>query len=207
LPSSIKYLLNAGSGPGGGGRITRLVQEQNFKEVRLDIDPALKPDITGSILELERSVGPQSFEAVWSSHVLEHLYAHEVFPALRQFHQVLKPEGFALIMTPDLEAVAQFVVNEGIAAIAYHSPSGPIRPLDMLYGHSLAIEGGKLYMAHHTGFTTERLANLLLTAGFTTVSVTTGNFEICALALMPDADGAGIKSSLLTTGFNFQDAA
>ena len=201
----MKRLLNAGSGPGAALRIARMIADYGWEEIRLDIDPDVKPDVLGSILDLRASFEPQAFDAVWSSHVLEHLYAHEVYPTLRQFHEVLKPDGFALIMSPDMESVAQFIVEHGIAAIAYHSPAGPIRPLDMLYGHSRAIEEGRVYMAHRTGFTAERLGNLLLMAGFATVSISTANFEICALALMPDANGEAIQKSLLESGFNFQE--
>jgi predicted SAM-dependent methyltransferase len=206
LSAKMKRLLNAGSGPGTAQRIARMLVDNGWEEVRLDIDPDVRPDVVGSILDLSGAFEPQSFDAVWSSHVLEHLYAHEVWPTLRQFHQVLKPDGFALIMSPDVEAVAQFIVEHGIAAVAYHSPSGSIRPLDMLYGHSRAIEEGRVYMAHRTGFTAERLGNLLLMAGFPTVSVSTANFEVCALALMPGADGEAIQKSLLESGFNFQEA-
>ena len=160
-----KRLLNAGSGPESARRIARMIQERGLEELRFDIDPSVKPHVVGSILEIERSFEPQSFEVIWSSHVLEHLFAHEIFPTLRQFHRVLRPDGFALIMSPDVEAVARFIVEQGIAAVAYNSPAGPIRPLDMLYGHSRAIEEGHLHMAHRTGFTAERLGNLLLTAG------------------------------------------
>jgi hypothetical protein len=125
---------------------------------------------------------------------------------LRQFHRVLKADGFALIMTPDLESVAHFIVEHGIAAIAYNSPAGPIRPLDMLYGHSRAIEDGHHYMAHRTGFTAERLGNLLLMAGFATVSVRTENFEVFALALMPEANSEATQKILLESGLNFQEA-
>lgn len=206
MPPGIKHLLNAGSGPGSARRIARMVHEQDLKEVRFDIDPGVEPDVVGSILEIETSFEPQSFDVIWSSHVLEHLYAHEIFPTLRQFHRILKLDGFALIMSPDLEAVAHFIVEQGIAAVAYNSPAGPIRPLDMLYGHSRAIEEGHVHMAHRTGFTAERLGNLLLMAGFPTVSVATENFEVCALALMPEADDAAIKKALLENGFNFQEA-
>ncbi|WP_084674851.1 class I SAM-dependent methyltransferase [Bradyrhizobium sp. WSM2793] len=201
----MKRLLNAGSGPGTAQRIARMIVDHGWEETRFDIDPDVKPDVLGSILDLSGAFAPQSFDAVWSSHVLEHLYAHEVYPTLRQFHQVLKPDGFALIMSPDVESVAQFIVEHGIAAIAYHSPAGPIRPLDMLYGHSRAIGEGRVYMAHRTGFTAERLGNLLLMAGFPSVSVRTQNFEVCALALMPGADGEAIQTSLLESGFNFQE--
>ncbi|GAB1715465.1 MAG: generic methyltransferase [Nitrobacter sp.] len=207
MPSSFKRLLNAGSGPGSARRIARMVREQDLTEVRFDIDPGVQPDVVGSILDLGKSFKPQSFDVIWSSHVLEHLYAHDVFPALRQFHRILKRDGFALIMTPDLEAVARFIVEQGVATVAYHSPSGPIRPLDMLYGHSRAIEEGHAHMAHRTGFTAERLGNLLLMAGFLTVSVATENFEVRALALMPEADDTAIKKTLLESGFNFQEAS
>ncbi len=207
LTTGIKRLLNAGSGPGSARRIARMIQERGLEELRYDIDPGVKPHVVGSILELERSFEPRSFDVIWSSHVLEHLYAHEIFPALRQFHRILKPDGFALIMSPDVAAVAHFIVERGIAAIAYNSPAGPIRPLDMLYGHSRAIEEGHVHMAHRTGFTAERLGNLLLTAGFPTVSVAMQNFEVCALALMHEADEAAIKRALLESGFNFQELA
>lgn len=207
LSADIKRLLNVGSGPGPAPRIARMIRTEGWEEVRFDIDPDVRPDVVGSILDLGNSFEEQSFNAVWSSHVLEHLYAHETFPTLRQFHRLLKPDGFALIMTPDIEAVARFIVERGIAAVAYNSAAGPIRPLDMLYGHSRSIEEGHVYMAHRTGFTAERLGNLLLMAGFPNVSVTTENFEVCALALMPEADGAAIQKTLLETGFNFQEAA
>lgn len=207
MPSSLKRMLNAGSGPGPARRIARLIAERHWEEVRLDIDPEVQPDIVGSITELDASFAAQSFDAVWSSHVLEHLYAHEVFPALRQMHRVLRADGFALVMSPDIEAVAQHILDHGISAVAYNSPAGPIRPLDMLYGHTRAIEEGHYYMAHRTGFTAERLGNLLMTAGFPTINVRRENFEICALAFMPEADVAEIEDSLARIGFDMREAA
>jgi hypothetical protein len=70
LPPDIKHLLNAGSGPDTARRIARMVDEQGWKEVRFDIDPGVKPDVVGSILDIERSFEPQSFDVIWSSHVL-----------------------------------------------------------------------------------------------------------------------------------------
>jgi predicted SAM-dependent methyltransferase len=182
-----------------------MIGERDWDEVRLDIDAGVKPDVVGSITQLEASFAAASFDAVWSSHVLEHLYAHEVYPALRQFLRVLRPDGFALIMSPDLEAVAHHIVKHGIAAVAYESPAGPVRPLDMLYGHTRAIEGGHYHMAHRTGFTADRLGNLLLSAGFSTVSTRTENFEVCALALMPKANAPRIQQDLAACGFDFQE--
>jgi predicted SAM-dependent methyltransferase len=200
-----KRILNAGSGAGPIRRISQMLRESQWEEVRLDIDANVEPDVVGSITQLDASFAPECFDAVWSSHVLEHLYAHEVYPALQQFVRVLKPDGFALIMSPDLEAVAHYIIEYGVAAVAYESPAGPIRPLDMLYGHTRAIEKGRYHMAHRTGFTAERLGNLLLSARFATVSTRAENFEICALALMPKADVCAIQDELAACGLDFQE--
>lgn len=181
-----------------------MIAGSDWEEVRLDIDPSVKPDIVGSIIDLSASFEAQSFDAVWSSHMLEHLYAHEVYPSLKQMHRVLRPDGFALVMSPDLDAVAHFIVQHGFTAVAYESPAGPIRPLDMIYGHARSIEKGHHYMAHRTGFTAERLGNLLVMAGFSTVRTRCENFEICALALMPEANEDAIQRNLEPCGFNFR---
>jgi hypothetical protein len=122
------------------------------------------------------------------------------------FRQVLKPSGFALIMCPDLEAVAEHLLKHGLSAVAYNSPSGPIRPLDMLYGHSVAIEQGRHYMAHRSGFTTDRLGSLIMKAGFAAAHVRSENFEICALALMPGADPNQVQAELASCGFDFRES-
>jgi len=128
--SSVKRVLNAGSGPQTARQTHPLFRKELWQEVRLDIDPQAKPDVVGSITDM----GPllaQSFDEIWSSHSLEHLYAHEVPLALLEFKRVLKPDGFALIASPDLEAVAAMVLEHGLNHVAYTSPLGPITPLDL----------------------------------------------------------------------------
>ena len=132
-----------------------------WKEIRVDIDPAVKPDIQASITDLRQHVTDASIDAVWSSHNIEHLYDHEVVPALREFVRVLRPAGFALITCPDLQAIAKLIAA-GVDRVAYQSPAGPVTPLDMLFGLRRAIERGNLFMCHRTGFTEERLGNVLL---------------------------------------------
>ena len=41
--------------------------------------------------------GGAAFDAVFSSHNLEHLYPHQVKEALAEFYRVLKPEGMIVI--------------------------------------------------------------------------------------------------------------
>lgn len=200
-----KRILNAGAGTSVPKRILPLLTSPDWEQVRLDVDASANPDVVGSVTQVANIFSHQSFDMIWCSHVMEHLYAHEVYPTSMQFKQILKPSGFALIMCPDLEAVARLVVEQGLAHIAYTSAAGPIRPLDMIYGHSTAIEQGKHHMAHRTGFTAERLGNLLLSAGFSAVSVRSENFEICALALMEQADSREILAELAPLGFDFRE--
>jgi predicted SAM-dependent methyltransferase len=202
---AVKRLLNAGAGTTAPKRILPLLTSPGWEQVRLDVDSGTNPDVVGSVTQVAQLFSPQSFDLIWCSHVMEHLYAHEIYPTFTQFRQILKPDGFALIMCPDLEAVAKLVVEHGLAHVAYESAAGPIRPLDMIYGHSSAIEQGKHHMAHRTGFTTERVGNLLLSAGFPTVSVTSENFEVCALALMERADGNRVLAELASLGFDFRE--
>ena len=67
----------------------------------MDIDPAAQPEVLGSLTKMD-AFPAHEFDAVWSSHTLEHLYSHEVPAALAEFKRVLKPDGFALITCPDL---------------------------------------------------------------------------------------------------------
>ena len=134
------------------------------------VDPGVAPDIVASITDMA-AVASGSVDAVWSSHNLEHLHAHEVPVALREFHRVLAPAGFALVTMPDLQRVAELVAADRLAEPAYLSPAGPIAPLDMLFGHGTAIARGNGFMAHRTGFTARTLEAALLAAGFPIVRV------------------------------------
>lgn len=130
-----------------------------WQEVRLDIDPAMKPDIVADMMSLG-DIGP--FDAIYTCHSLEHLYPHQVDVALREFLRVLKPDGVALIVVPDLEGVA---INEDTL---YESPAGPVSGLDMVYGMRSLI-AAMPYMAHHSGFTAKTLEAAMRKAGFQTV--------------------------------------
>src|SRR4051794_10632630 len=123
LELATKRILNVGAGSTSAKRIQPLLTSQGWEEVRLDVDENVNPDIIGSVTELDQLFPPASFDAIWSSHVMEHLYAHEVHPTFLQFRRVLKPDGFALIMCPDLEAVAELLLEKGLATVAYDSPS------------------------------------------------------------------------------------
>ena len=159
--------LHVGCGQNTKERTTRALNTPDWKELRLDIDPAVNPDIVGSMTDM-RAVADGSVDAVYSSHNIEHLYPHEVPVALAEFRRVLKPEGFAIVTCPDLQAVAELIAQDKLMQPAYQSPAGPISPLDILYGHRPALARGNLFMAHRTGFTLSSLMHTFKAAGFST---------------------------------------
>ena len=157
--------LHVGCGQNRKARTTRAFNTPQWEELRLDIDPAVAPDIVGSMTDM-RAEADASVDAIYSSHNIEHLYPHEVPLALAEFRRVLKPEGFAVVTCPDLQAVAELVVQDKLLQPAYQSPAGPIAPLDILYGHRPALARGNLFMAHRTGFTLNSLMQTFNAAGF-----------------------------------------
>lgn len=150
---------------------------EGWRETRLDIDPACEPDVVASIVDM-KAIADGSFEAVYSSHNLEHLHSWEVPKALAEFRRVLKPGGFALAFVPDLQQVAELVATGALEDNAYLSPAGPIRPLDMIFGLQSAVEAGHHHMSHKTGFTAATLAGAFLKAGFREASVFRLGFDL-----------------------------
>jgi predicted SAM-dependent methyltransferase len=189
-----KLMLNAGSGA-AAGPVREAFDPSVWQEVRIDLDPETGPDLVGSIADMRGLAEDKSFDAVWCSHCLEHLYDHQTLPALREFRRILADDGFAIISCPDLEAVAKQVVSEDVESVAYLSPAGPIRLLDMIFGHSVSVENGHAHMAHKTGFTADRLGRLAMKAGFAEARVRKGeNYDLWAALRMPGADLTALAS-------------
>jgi len=161
--------LHIGCGPKRKDQTTRGFNTPKWHELRLDIDPAVAPDIVGSMTDMA-AVPSESVDAIFSSHNLEHLEAHEVPVALREFLRVLKPEGFAVITCPDLQSVCALVAEGKLLEPCYTAPAGPIAPIDILYGFRPALAAGNRYMAHRCGFTQQVLVATLHQAGFRQVA-------------------------------------
>ena len=178
----MKRVLHVGCGSSRIAERHPHYQPQDWQEVRLDIDAAVQPDIVADITDM-KMVESASFDAVYSSHNLEHLYPHQVPAALGEFRRVLRPEGYALIVLPDLRSVARRIAEDKLEDVLYQSPSGPVAPLDVLYGFRPSLARGQLYMAHKTGFTAKTLAGALARSGFATVACATveKRYEVWAL--------------------------
>lgn len=157
-----------------------------WEHVLLDIDPKGKPDIVCDARRLT-TLAPAQFDAVYCSHNLEHYYKHDGMTVLQGFVHVLKADGFAEILVPDMDSVMTAVVERDIDIedILYVSPGGPISVRDVIYGWSVEIErSGVDFYAHKTGFTATSLKTALEQAGFANVLpfVAKEAFELRALA-------------------------
>lgn len=169
-PPGARLVLHVGCGPRNPATLHKTFHGPEWHEVRLDINPGVNPDIVGTIVDMS-GVDSESVDAVWSSHNLEHVYAHEVPLVLGEFYRVLRPGGRALVTMPDLQSIGEALARGKLEDPLYDSPAGPIAALDMLYGHGGSITGGNEYMAHRTGFTARTLTKKMNRAGFVDVEV------------------------------------
>ena len=177
-----KSVLHVGCGSPRDNSLNAYFRDkERWQEIRLDINPNAKPDIVSDIRDMS-PVDSESMDAVWSSHNIEHLHSWEVPGALKEFYRVLKPGGFLLITLPSIEVVAKHIVENGLETPMYHSPAGPITPVDTIFGHQASLMRGEHFMAHKTAFTPKTLAQKLQVAGFDMIQVTESGFDLWALA-------------------------
>lgn len=181
---AVSTVLHVGCGPADPARLHERFRNDQWRELRLDIDPRVAPDVVASLTDMS-AIESGSVDAVWSSHNLEHLRSHEVPLALAEFLRVLKPGGFALVTMPDLQQIAALVADDKLEETAYVSPAGPITPLDCLYGLRTAVAAGNDFMAHRTGFTATTLNKHLRAAGFDSVTISTSPLALWAEAVKP----------------------
>ncbi|MDC0221024.1 methyltransferase domain-containing protein [Gammaproteobacteria bacterium] len=191
-------LLHVGCGPLTKANTTKEFASERWEEIRLDIDESVEPDIVASALNLEM-VQSDSFDAIYSSHNIEHVFSHEVPIMLKEFVRVLNEDGVLVVNCPNLLYIAELIANDKLTEPAYISPIGPITPLDMIYGHIESISKGNLYMAHKCGFTPTSLKNVLEESGFGSVGVLSrkSQLDIWAMASIKKIEDKNVMKSLL----------
>ena len=142
-------LLNIGSGV---KEFTPKSITDAFTVVRLDIDEDVKPDVVATATEIPFE--DESFEAVYASHILEHIDLRVQPNILHEWYRVLKPGGQMYILVPNLSLVAEKVLENDHERGLY--PIGDkaymVTPMDMLFGLPADT------MKHQWGFTRETLA-------------------------------------------------
>lgn len=165
--SSVKTWLNVGSGKRGTGLRPAGFDLSLWREVCVDADSRLSPDIVAPAHDLHPIVDG-SVDAVFSSHCIEHLYLDQAVPALQEWKRVLKSDGFLLLVCPDLQAAAEMIAQDRMFDEAYCG----IRPYDIVFSHQGLVAQGRIeghsFMEHKSGFTFSLLQQLINEAGFAT---------------------------------------
>jgi ubiquinone/menaquinone biosynthesis C-methylase UbiE len=177
----MKRVLHVGCGPQTVVGRHPVFRAGEWEETRLDIEPSVRPDIVASMTEMPM-VADASHDAVFSSHNLEHLFPHELRLALSEFRRVLTPGGFLLVMVPDIQKAAAAIAAGDWRTALYESDSGPITPLDVLYGHRASIARGRSHMAHRNGFVIASLLAWLEAAGFKNAHAKRSAYDLIAMA-------------------------
>ena len=162
----MKTLLHVGCGPEDKSDIKGF-DNDDWKEIRLDIDEDVNPDIVGTLTDM-KLVETATVDAVYSAYNIDHIYAHEVPIALGEFYRVLKYDGLVIIKCPDLQSVAEAVAQDKLLDTLYVSPIGPISAIDIMYGNRQEISEGNIYMEKKVGFTYTALDGSFFEAGFKT---------------------------------------
>jgi SAM-dependent methyltransferase len=153
--------------------------------------------VLSSIADLS-AIPDGTVDAVWASHSVEHLYQYQVPAALSEFRRVLRKGGFACIVIPDLQAIANWIATDRLHETIYESASGPVTAHDMIWGFGRAVAGGNAAMAHRCGFTPTPFAKAISGAGFEEVLVRRKNtLELVGLALRQRSKREEYREELL----------
>ena len=196
-PPSERVLLNVGCGALDASSVPAYFE--HWQQLRVDVDATVKPDIVADLTDLS-AIASGSADAIWAAHCIEHLYSHQVRVALAEFRRVLRDDGFACVIVPDLQIVARYVAEDKLHEPLYQSASGSVTPHDIFFGFGPAIANGRTSMAHRCGFTPGMLQRCFLEQSFGELLLRrrSADFELVALARVKPAQDDAERSALMS---------
>lgn len=160
----MKTLLHVGCGHSKKSDLKGF-NNDDWKEIRLDIDEKVNPDIVGSLTDMQ-SVKTDSIDAIYSAYNIDHIYPHEVPIALNEFYRVLQEDGIVVLRCPDIQKICEVIAQDKLLEPLYQSEVGPVFPIDVLFGNRQQIADGNKFMAKKVGFTYSVLNKTFSEAGF-----------------------------------------
>ena len=133
---------------------------------------------------------------VHEADLVDRLPAPQAVPALREWRRVLRPDGFLLLVCPDLQAAAEMIAQDRLMDVAYAG----IRPYDIVFSHQgLVAQGraaGHSFMEHKSGYTLSLLRALVNEAGFAVHAATRmrQRFELWLIASVQARSEADMRA-------------
>jgi SAM-dependent methyltransferase len=196
-PERERVLVNVGCGPRNASSLPNYFD--SWRQLRVDVDPSVEPDIIADLTDLS-AIADGSVDAVWAAHCVEHLYEYQVNAALAEFRRVLREDGFVCVIVPDLQAVAQYIVDDRLHEPLYQSPAGPVSAHDIFFGFGAAIANGRTSMAHRCGFTPRSLQRCFQQQPFGELLVRrrVADLELAAVARVTAAKDDEERAALMT---------
>ncbi len=132
----------------------------------LNIDGEYMQGTTGVILHDITKPFPipdNSVDEILSVHVIEHIMPDKVPPMLKEWHRIIKPEGFAATEWPDLLKMCQFIVED--PSRLYSDNRKVLKQgIAGIFGNITRYQD--VAMMHKWGYSTDSLGKLLTEAGF-----------------------------------------
>ena len=172
-----KTLLHLGCGQSTIKDSSFAKEFKKYKEYRFDIDKKYNPDICGDITDLS-NIPDDTFDALFTSHTVEHIDFYKVVPTIKQFIRILKKDGIAKIVVPNLQTLGEKLSEGDVLSTLYESPAGPINSLDILYGHAASVLRNGDFMRHKTGFTKKSFTDILTSENILNFSIEEEEFNL-----------------------------
>lgn len=171
--SDKKRVLHVYSAQAGSGRMHAKFSGPDWEEIRLDPFDSNKPDILGDWNQLA-DIPDQSFDAIWTSHGVQHMFISEVPKALSHCHRILKDGGLMLITVPDLQSIAKAIYDGKSPVESLNRIGQPvITSLDLLYGAFPSPPPATLM--NQSAFTAPSIGTAFKKAGFFNIEIKRGD--------------------------------
>ena len=119
-----------------------------------NIAPGEGVDFVGDIRDLSR-FADESCEAIYASHVLEHVPMPDLLPTLGGLRRILRPGGCAMIAVPNLDVICRLFVHPALDL------EERLDLMRMMYGGQVDAHD-----FHHMGFSFDILREAVTRAGF-----------------------------------------
>lgn len=149
----------------GCGELHRHDQFKGYDLVRVDIRDECSPDFRCDVRQLPFS--DESFDIVFSSHVLEHFNRGESDALLAEWCRVVKSEGEICIIVPDIEWAAdrlkEGIVDKNVLNVLYGGQSNP-------------------FDFHQNGYTQARLTSAIEANNFTIIATDKSGYNLMVKA-------------------------